>query len=127
MDIITTAVQCRDKYPRRDISKDQSKKRTIQDSIQLKAGSEEKNESSGNNREFVPQDQIDRRKKESLCFKCGRKNYQASECEYGWVSETPPLKYTSNHNQEPVNKKARTDKGHLGITELGCEEDSGNA
>ena len=72
------------------------------------------------------QHQIDRRKKESRCIKCGRKNHQASDCEYAWVSQTPPLKYTSNHNQEPVNKKARTDKGHLRITELGSEEDSGN-
>ena len=126
MDIITTEFQQRDKHPRQDDNKDRGKKRTFEDRIQLKAGTEEKKKSSGRQRDFLPQDQIDSRKKESRCFKCGRKNHQASDCEYGWVSQTPPLKYTSNHNQEPVNKKARTDKGHLRITKLGSEEDSGN-
>ena len=126
MDIITSEFQRRDKHPRQDDSKDRSKKRTFEDRIQLKAGPEEKNKSSGSKRDIVPQDQIDRRKKESRCFKCGRKNDQPSDCEYGWVSQTPPLKYTSNHNQEPVNKKVRTDKEDLRITESGSEEDSGN-
>ena len=69
---------------------------------------------------------MDRRKKQRRCGKYCRKNHQASDCEYGWESQTHPLKYTSNLNQEPVNKKARTDKGHLRITEVGSEEDSGN-
>ena len=126
MDIITTEFQRRDKHPRQDDSNDRSKKRTFEDRIQLKAGSEDKKKKSVDKRDFVPQDQIDRRKKESCCFPCGRKNHSASDCEYGWVSQTPPLKYTSNPNQEHVYKKARMDKGHLRITELGSEEDSGN-
>ena len=73
MDIITTEFQRRDKHPRQDDSKDQRKKRTFDDRIQLKAGTEEKKKSSGNKRDLVPQDQIDRRKKERRCFKCGRK------------------------------------------------------
>ena len=92
MDIITTEFQRREKHPRQDDSKDRGKKRTFEDRIQLTAGTEEKENSSGNKRDFVPEDQIDRRKKESRCFKCGRKNHQASDCEYGCVSQTPPLK-----------------------------------
>ena len=126
MDIITTELQRRDKHSCQDDSKDRSKKHTFEDGIQLKAGSEEKKKYSGNKRDFVLQDQRDRRKKQSRCFKCGRKYHEASDCEYDCVSQTPPLKYTSNPNQEPVNKKARTDKGHLQITELGSEEDLGN-
>ena len=122
--IITTEFQRRDKHPRQDDNKDRGKKRTFEDRIQLKVGTEEKQKSSGNKRDFVPQDQIDRRKKESGYFECGRENHQASDCEYGCVSQTLPLKYTSNPDQEPVNKNARTDKGHLTITELGFEGDS---
>ena len=68
---------------------------------------------------------MDRRMKQRRCIKCDRKHHQASDCEYGCVSQTPPLKYTSNPNQEPVNEKARTDKGHLRITAVGSEEHSG--
>ena len=117
MNIITTEFQRRTYHPRQDDSEDRGKKRTFEDRIQLKAGSKEKKKSSGNKRDFVLQDQIDRRQKESRCFKCGRKNHQAADYEYGWVAQTPPLKYTSNPKQEPVNKKARTDKRHLRITE----------
>ena len=81
--------------------------------IQLKGGSEDKKKKSGDKRDFVQQDQIDRRKKDSHCFKYGRINHQATDCEYGWLSKTPPLKYGSNHNQEPVNKNPRMDKRHL--------------
>ena len=126
MDITTTEFQRRDKHPRQDDNKDQGKKRTFEDRIQLQQGSEDKKKRSGDKRDFEPQEEIDRRKKDGRCFKCDRKNHQASECEYGWVSQTPPRKYTSNPNQDPVNKKARTDKGHLRITELGSEEHSGN-
>ena len=118
MDIITTEFQPRDKQPRQDDSEYPGKKRTFEDRIQLKAGSEDKKNKSGDKRDFVPQNQIDRREKDSRCFKCGRNNHQASEYEYGWVSKTPPLKYTSNPNQEPDDKTPRTDKGHLRITEL---------
>ena len=126
MDIITTELQRRDKHPRQDDNKDRGKKRTFEDRIQLKRGSENKKKKRVDKRDFVLQEQIDRRKKDRCCFKCARKNHQASECEYGWVSKTPPLKYASNPNQEPVNKRPRTDKGHLRITEFGSEEDSGN-
>ena len=106
MDIMTTEFQRRDKHPPQDASKDQEKKRTFEDRIHLKAGSDDKKKNNANKRDFVPQDQIDRRKKHSRCFKCGRKNHQASGCEYGWVSKTRPLKYIRNHNQDPVNKEA---------------------
>ena len=125
MDIITTEFQRRDKYFRQNDNKDRGKKRTLENRIQLKEGSENKNQ-SGDKRDFVQQEQIDRRMKDSRCFKCGRKNHQASECECGWVSKTLPVKYNSNPNQECVNNKAQTDNGHLRISELGSEEDSGN-
>ena len=118
MYIITTEFQRRDKLRRQDASKDQGKKRTFENRIQLKAGSDHKKKNNADKRDFVPQDQIDRRKKYSRCFKCGRENHQASGCEYGWVSKTRLLKYIRNHNQDPVNKEARTDDGHLRITEL---------
>ena len=124
--LTSTEFQQRDKDPRQDDSKVRSKKRTLEDRIQLKAGSEEKRKSCSNKRDFVPQDQIDRSKKESCCVKCGSKYHQGSDCKYGWVLQTPRVKYTSNHNQEPVHEKARTDKGHLTIRELESEEDSGH-
>ena len=86
MDIITTELQCRDKHPRQDDNNERSKKRTLEDRIRIKAGSEEKRKSSGNQRDFVPQDRIDSRKKESRYFKYSRKNHQASDYKYGWVS-----------------------------------------
>ena len=104
MNIIPTEFQRRDKQPGQDDSKARSKKRTFEDRIQLKGGTEDEKMSRGNKRAFVLQDQIDHGKKESRCFKCGRNNNQASDCACGWVSQTPPLKYTSNRNQEPVNK-----------------------
>ena len=124
MNIVSTEFQRRAKHPRQDDRKEQSKKRTFVDRIQLKAGSEEKM-FSGNKRDCILQHRIDSRKKESRCFKYRRKNHHASDCEYCYVSQTPPLKYASNRNQENVNQKVRTDKGHLRITELGSEEDSG--
>ena len=126
MENITTEFQRRDKYRRQDKNQECSKKGTFEDRIQRKAGWGEKTQSSSNNRDFVPQDQIDRRKTESCCFTCSRKNQQAVDCEYCWESQRPPLKDTSNPNQEPGNKKAWTDKGPLLIIEVGYENDSGN-
>ena len=85
MDIITSEFQRQDKHFRQDDSKDRSKNRTLPDKIQLNAGTEEKKKFRGTKRDFVLQDQIERRKKESRCFKCGRKKHQASDCEYGCV------------------------------------------
>ena len=114
MDIITTKFQRGDKHRRQDDSKDRGKKRTIENRIHLKG--KDKNMKSDDKRDFELQEQIDGRKKASRCIKCSRKNHQGSECEYGYVYKTPPLKYTNNLKQEPVNKKARTDIGHLRIT-----------
>ena len=126
MDIITTEFQRSDMHTCQDDSKDRGKKRTLEHRIQLEAGSDDKKQKTGDKRDCVPQDQIDRRRKDTRYFKCGTKNHQGSQCEYGWVYKTPPLKYTSNPNQEPVNQKARTDTGYLLITELGSEEDLAN-
>ena len=40
---------------------------------------------------------------------------------------TPRRKYTSNYNQDPINKKAKMDNGQLWITQAGSEEGAGNA
>ena len=56
VDIITTKFQRRDKHPRQNDSKDRRKKRTFEDRIQLKAGTEEKKKSSSNKRDFLSQD-----------------------------------------------------------------------
>ena len=57
-------------------------------------------------------------------MKCGRSNYQARDCKATARAKTPPS--VSNANREPVQKKRKFDGGHLKITELGTEEDSGN-
>ena len=57
-------------------------------------------------------------------MKCGRNNYQVQDCKAPSRAKTPP--FTSNGNQEPVQKKRKFDKGHLKIIELGSEEDYGN-
>ena len=53
-------------------------------------------------------------------------NHDITKFPNSWRTKTPPSKDRTNPNDEPVNKRARTDKGHLRITELGSEEDSGN-
>ena len=57
-------------------------------------------------------------------MKYGRSNQQARDCKAPLrVKTRPPL---GNANQEPVQKKRKFDRGHLKITELGLEDDSGN-
>ena len=74
--------------------------------------------------EFVLKEVCDKRKMEERCIKCGRSNHQARDCKAPSRAKTsPPL---GNANQEPVQKKRKFDRGHLKITELGSEEDSGN-
>lgn len=107
-----------DKNPRQDNNKDRGKKHAFEDWIQLKAGTEDEEVSRRNKQDFVIQDQITRRNKESRCYKCIRKDHRASQSECGQLSQTPPLKYTCNANQVPVNTKARTDKERLRIREL---------
>ena len=57
---------------------------------------------------------------------CGKKNHRVSECPTPATTTTPPLPSAPNSHQESINKKRKFDKGHLKITELGSEEDSGN-
>ena len=67
MDIITTEYQRRDNHSRQDDHKDRGKTHTFEDRIQLKAGTGEKKKSTGNKRDFVPQDQI-HHSQEKRCF-----------------------------------------------------------
>ena len=74
--------------------------------------------------EFVAKDVCDKRKEEGRCMKYERSNHQARDCKALSRAKTPPS--IGNANQEPVQKKRKFDRGHLKITELGSEEDSGN-
>ena len=125
MDIITSELQGREKHPRQDDSKDRSKEHTFEDRVQLRGGPEKKDRSQQNSDgERVPYELKEKRKKDGLCFKCGMSNHKFDACPNKWRPSTPPFR--SGPKQEPVNKMALTDKGHLRITELGSEEDSGN-
>ena len=57
-------------------------------------------------------------------MKCGRSNHQAQDCKAPSRAIIPA--FLCNANQEPVQKKKKLAKGHLKITELSSEEDSGN-
>ena len=57
-------------------------------------------------------------------MKCGRSNHQARDFKAPLQAKTPPS--LDNANLEPVWKKRRFDVGHLKITELSSEEDSGD-
>ena len=74
--------------------------------------------------EFVLKEVWDKWKEEGRCMKCGRSNHQARDCKALSRAILPPS--FGNANQEPVQKKKKFDRGHLKITELGSEEDSGN-
>ena len=118
IDFITSEFQKKEQDNR---SKGQGKKHSLDERMQLRggeAGSEKKKD------EFVPKEVWDRRKEEGRCMKCGRSNHQAWDCKALWRAKTPPS--FGNANQEPVQKKRKFNRGHLTITELGSEEDSGN-
>ena len=74
--------------------------------------------------DFVPKAVWDKRKVEGRCMKRGRSNHQARDCRAASRAKTPA--FIGNANQEPVQKKRKLDGGHLKITELGSEADSGN-
>ena len=74
--------------------------------------------------EFVPKEVWDKRNVEGRCMKCGRSNHQARDCKTPSRAKTLPS--VGNANREQVQKKRKFDAGHLKITELGSEEDSGN-
>ena len=57
-------------------------------------------------------------------MKCERSNHHARNCKAPSRAKTPAS--LNNANQELVQKKMSLHWGHLKITELGSEEDSGN-
>ena len=118
MDFITTEFQKKEQDNR---SKGQGKNRGLDERIQLRGGESESEKKKG---EFVPKEVWDKPKEEGRCMKCGRSNHQARDCKALSRAKTPPS--FGNGNQEPVQKKRKFDRGHLKITELGSEEDSGN-
>ena len=116
MDFITTEFQTEEKDNR---CKAQVKKRGLNERIQLKGGeigSEKKKV------EFVIKEVWDKQKEEVRCMKCRRTNHQARDSKDPLGAKTPP----GNANQEPVLKKRKFNSGHLKITEIRSEMDSGN-
>ena len=99
--------------------------RTFEDSVQLRGGPVKKDRPQRNSEgERVPYEVKQKSKKDGRCFKCGMSNHKFDACPNEWRASTPTFR--SGRNQRPINKQARTDTGHLRITELGSEEDSGN-
>ena len=117
IDFITTEFQKKEQDNR---SKGQGKKRGLDERIQLRGGESGSEKKKG---EFVTKEVWDKRKIEVRCMKCGRSNHQARDCKAASRAKTPTS--LDSANQEPVQKKRKFDRGHLKITELGAEEDSG--
>ena len=118
MDFITSEFQKKEQDNR---SKGQGKKRGLDERIQLRGGELGSKKKKG---EFVPKEVWAKRKIEGRCMKCGSSNHQARDCKLPSQAKTPPS--CDNTKHEPVQKKRKFDGGHLKITELGSEEDSGN-
>ena len=118
MDFITTEFQKKEQDNR---SKGQGKKRSLDERIPLRGGVPGSEKKKG---EFVPKEVWDKRKIEGRCMKYGRSNHQAWDCKAPSRAKIPPS--FGNANQEPVQKKRKFDRGHLKITELASEVDSGN-
>ena len=76
---------------------------------------------------MVTREAKNKRDREGRCLMCGRRGYTKSDCLAEWKATTPPPRKFNNPNQLPVNKKARTDKGHFRIMELGFKEDKESA
>jgi hypothetical protein len=120
MDITSTEFRTRDQG--KDKKRDHDGNRKLEDRISLRGGSAP---SANKKPPRVPSPIVRKRRQEDRCLKCGRKGHFVADCRTGWQAITPPPGKPQNANQEPVNKKRRTDQGHLKITELGSEE-SGN-
>ena len=118
MDFITTEFQ---KKEQDNSSKGQGKRRGLDERIQLRGG---ESRSAKKTSEFVTKEVWDKQKIEGRCMKCGRSHHQVQDCKALSRAKTPML--LGNANQEPVQNKRRFDGGHLKITKLGSEEDSGN-
>ena len=118
MDFITTKFQKKEQDNR---SKGQGKKHGLDERIQLRGGESGSEKKKG---KVVLKEVWDKQKEKGRCIKYGRSNHQARDCKALSRAKTP-LSF-GNANQEPVQKKRKFDRGHLKITELGSEEDSGN-
>ena len=120
MDVATTHCPCNEPSGK----KEGGKKRSLDDRIHLPEDKgRQRNTERGNH---IPKEQGNRRREEGRCMRCGKKNHRASEFTVPATTKSPPPPSTANSNQEPINEKRKFDKGHLKITELGSEEDSGN-
>ena len=117
MDIITTEFQRKDKHLRQDDNKDRGKKSTFEDRILPHGGTKKRERHQFNSEgDRVPHEVKGKRKKDGRCFKCGMRNHKVEACPKKWRANTP--RFNNDIGKEPANKKARTDKGHLRITEL---------
>ena len=102
-------------------SKGEGQKRGLDERIQLRGREKGSEKKKG---ECVPVEVWDKQKEEGRYMKCRRSKHQARDGKALSSAKTPP--FFGNVNQEPVQKKSKFDRGHLKITELSSEEDSGN-
>ena len=66
------------------------------------------------NQRKVPQEEIERRKKAQLCFKCGRSGHFANDCCTGWQYESASTSKpkTLENKPKPKNKMTPTQMRH---------------
>ncbi|KAF8416533.1 hypothetical protein EV426DRAFT_721789 [Tirmania nivea] len=107
-----------------------SKKRSLENRIQLRGGATTTTTDTmkENMQIRIPTPVYNKRREEGKCGLYRRNSHKTRQCTFPRSAQDPPvLKYLSN-SKEPSKKKARTDQGHLKITELGSEEEeqSGN-
>lgn len=109
--------------PQSESRRDRGKKRTFEERVHLKERDVERR--AEKDESWVSQAKKEKRKSEGRCMRCGMSNHIIAACPNQW-RKTPPFKQSTSSQQ--AHKKARTDKGHFKITELGSEEEnqSGN-
>ncbi|KAF8436135.1 hypothetical protein BGX38DRAFT_1274604 [Terfezia claveryi] len=84
---------------------------------------------------YVPQEQIDKRKAENRCLKCGRTEHMLRECRSPSYRLTPPPRASDSPQgtRPPAPqavqsyKKQKTDQGQLQITELQSEAEESDS
>jgi len=121
MDIINKEFQTSNRpplQPQHNQIMQQGKKGSFKDRIHLREGAER---SGDKDKEWIPAEQKDNRRKNGRCVRCGMSNHKIEACPKQW-RKTPPFRKSTTTTQPPT-KKAHMDQGHSRITEIGSEED----